>query len=267
MEPFRRENRGNMRFSMKSKLILCTSALALMIAAPVAEVKAWHWEHGAGETVLFSGGDIKEDSWFAYVGAVHALNGLSADGFAVKAFVGGGEFDYDATGPGIGSIKNDGDSLTFDLLAGYRMHFDGMQVGIYGGVNYWDIDHDNFFVFGPVTPNVKANGDKFGAKIEAELSSTGPGPVYFDVRGSYSTAFDTYWSRGRVGYNVGMATIGPEGGLLGNDDYDQQRIGGFVQFDMPNTGVAVSVSVGYADTDGSTGDDSVYGTFNISTVF
>lgn len=94
----------------------------------------------------------------------------------------------------------------------------------------------------------------------------GPTPLFLDVRGSYSTAFDTYWALGRIGYKTGMFTFGPEGAALGNLDYDQLRIGAFVMFNLFDTGLFLTLSGGYADTDGI-GGGGVYGTGNLVATF
>lgn len=220
---------------------------------------------GGDHFILFTGIDAKEDSVFFYGGGIFAINGIDQNSLAIKGFIGGGDFDYTAQPSGVfpgGSV--DGDSFTADVLGGYRAYFGGFQVGVYAGVNFQDITH-SINVAG--RPNVKARGDKAGFKIDAELNFSGQGPLYLDARGNYSTAFDTYWLRGRIGYNLGMFTIGPEGALLGNDDYDQARIGGFALFDLMDTGFSISLSAGYADVDGTTGQDSIYGSATVSTSF
>ena len=65
---------------------------------------------------------------------------------------------------------------------------------------------------------------------------------------NYSTAFDSYWARGRVGLNRGHMTFGPEFIAMGNDAFDAQRAGGFVMFDVslvPNMPIEVTLSGGY----------------------
>ncbi len=227
----------------------------------------------AGDSfAVFTGVDVTEDSWFVYGGGIFALNGLNQDGPALKAVVGGGEFNYISPFNPNGPLQRQGiqgDSFTFDALAGYRFYYNEFQFGVYGGVNYWDIDHENILSAGnpPTPPSVQANGDEYGLKIEGEITRATNDPYYIDVRGSFSTAFDTYWARARAGYDMGYMIIGPEGTALGNDDFDQLRIGGFVQFELLDTGVHVGASVGYADTDGSIGQDGVYGTGNLVTTF
>ena len=108
--------------------------------------------------------------------------------------------------------------------------------------------------------------------VLGEVGTLTAGPWYFDLIGSYSTAFDTYWSRARIGYDCGRLVIGPEGILYGNSDFDAQRIGGFVQFDMPVAGAftRTSLAVGYETTDDNGtfgGREGAYGTLNFAVAF
>ena len=253
-----------MRTSTLARIIGGLCALLVVVLGPQG-VRAQ-----SGDTVaVYTGADFKEDSWFAYGGGIFAFNGLDAEGVVLRAFVGGGEFEFDAVLPFPNSLEHESDAITFNTLAGYQVVFDGVKAAAYAGVSYWDVDQGLANPgFGPgFPPNVKVNGDEFGFMIAGEVTHHGVAPFYLDARGEYSTAFDTYWARARVGYDAGVVVIGPEGTALGNEDFDQLRIGGFVEFLLFETGVIVSLSAGYADVDGVTGEDSAYGTVNLATTF
>ncbi len=215
----------------------------------------------ADDTIGFAGIDVKEDSAYVYAGAIHAFRGLGVDGPALKVFVGGGEFDYDTDASGAYPGGNvDADSRAADLMIGYRKHTGNLQLGIYAGVNYQDVDQDLIKAGGTKT-DADVDGSETGFKVGFEVNRSAAQGPYVDVRGNYSTAYDTYWTRGRVGWKVGSVTIGPEVAFMGNDDFDQERAGVFFLFSNN-----VNAAIGYADTDGN-GGDSAYGSLGVSTTF
>ena len=226
----------------------------------------------SNKVAVFTGIDVTEDSWFVYAGGLLTLEGLGENSPAIKAVIGGGDFEYVSPFNAFGNLPRQiiqGDNFTFDLLAGYRVYVGQFLIGGYAGLNYWDIDHENILSAGnpPTPPGALAFGDRYGLKVEGELTYVGPTPLFLDVRGSYSTAFDTYWALGRIGYKTGMFTFGPEGTALGNLDYDQLRIGAFVMFNLFDSGLFLTLSGGYAETDGTTAGDGVYGTGNLVATF
>ncbi len=63
--------------------------------------------------------------------------------------------------------------------------------------------------------------------------------------GSYSTAYDAYYARFRAGYSLfGLGYIGPEVAVLGDDFYNQTRVGAHLT-SMQLGAVQVGVSGGY----------------------
>jgi len=235
-----------------------SAVLALMITLPFSVV--------ADDTVVFGGIDGKEGSSYFYLGAVHAFNGFGVDGPALKAFVGAGEFDYDTDPlgnyPG-GNVP--GDSRAFDLMIGYRKHIGDYQLGVYAGVNSQTIDQELIKAWGGTITDADAVGSDAGLKVEFEVTRNAAQGHYLDVRGNYSQVFDTYWTRGRLGWKVGSVIVGPEVAFLGNDDFDQDRIGIFAVIGGSGN-ISVNLSAGQANTDGN-GGDSAYGSFGISTTF
>lgn len=82
--------------------------------------------------------------------------------------------------------------------------------------------------------------------------------VDLGAMGSYSTSFDSYWSRFTGTYNFGPVKFGPEVLFMGNDSYDQTRFGAALS-DIDLNGFATGrVYAGYASTRGQ-GDDGMYG--------
>jgi len=213
----------------------------------------------ADATAVFWGLNGKEDAYFLYGGAVHALNGdLASEGYLLRGFVGFGEYDY--RNSGIAGGKVDGDIVSLDASVGYQIFVDNMRLTGYVGVAFENND------LSPNDPGNSTRGDEVGVKLQGEIASVGLAPWHWSALASYGSANDSYWARVRVGYEVTQFIIGPEGLLMGNDEYDGQRIGGFIT--LPQLGaVSVSLSGGYADVDGTQGDSSAYGSVDFSTAF
>ena len=208
-------------------------------------------------TSVFTGVSAKEDSWYAYLGAVHALNGdINAEGWLVRGFIGAGETDYRAGV--LGTI--DSDIFDADLMVGYQIFEGRNRYTGYIGANYHDND------LSPNDPGNSTRGDEIGAKIQLEADSWIGDLWNVGAIVSYSTANDAYWARARLGYDWGGGwLIGPEGVLSGDDEYDEQRIGAFIS-GIPVGPLNASLAVGYADTSRG-GDDSIYGSLGLSMQF
>ena len=220
----------------------------------------------AKSIVTFSGIDIAKDAFYSYNGIVVALNrDLGKDGFLVKAYGAYGTYEYDSNRP------IDGTGLQGDLMLGYKVGLGRMYGAAWMGVDVQDYDLD------PNDPTSRVRGTEVGFKVGADLeTNAGSGPFYLGLSGIYSTAFDTYWTRGRVGYDFGRFIVGPEGVLMGNDGYDAKRVGGFAKFDMPifpATPMNVTISAGHQfvdDDNGSAstgGGDGAYGSLGVVFVF
>lgn len=214
---------------------------------------------GARSSVAFWGFNAKEDAYYLYAGFVHALSGdIGQEGWLVKGVVGFGEYDYKSLAVAGGDV--DGDTTQLEASVGYQMFTDAMRLSGYVGV-VWE-DHD----LSPNDPTNSTQGDEFGVKLQAEAVTLASSPLYAGLMGSYASPNDGYWVRGRLGYRLGGIVIGPEGLLMGNDEYDGQRIGAFIGgFNLGS--LNVSLSGGYADVDGTQGNSSVYGAIDFSLLF
>jgi hypothetical protein len=245
-------------------------AAGVLIAGLAAQSASGHaGSHGykgssAKSIVTFSGIDIAKDAFYSYSGIVVALNrDLGKDGFLVKAYGAYGTYEYDS------NVRIEGTGLQGDLMLGYKLGLGRMYGAAWMGVDVQDYDLD------PNDPTSRVRGSEVGFKVGADLeTNAGSGPMYLGLSGIYSTAFDTYWTRARVGYDFGRFIVGPEGVLMGNEGYDATRIGGFVKFDMPllpATPTNVTLSAGHQDVDGGSGStgggDGAYGSLGLVFVF
>lgn len=213
--------------------------------------------HGPG-TVVFTGFNAKEDAYFLYLGGVHAINGdLTSDGWLLRLFGGFGEYDYNA-----GALGNvDGDLVLGDLMAGYQWFEGAVRYSAYAGLNIADND------LSPNDPGNSTRGTEVGAKVQLEAETVQFDSYYVSGIASYATTHDDYWARLRVGHRfAGNYVLGPEGLVMGNDEYDQQRLGLFLN-GIQLGSVNVGLSGGYAFVDGKNGDDSLYGAIDASFAF
>lgn len=215
----------------------------------------------------YTGADFAKDSFYTYSGAVISLQrDLSRSGFVFQGFAGYGSYEYNS-----GFDRIDGDVSQLQASFGYLFVRPGAAVGIYLGVDYQD--HD-------LTPNDPSNsvrGDELGFRVGGDIRLIGP-QHYFTLEGYYSTAFDTYWTRARAGVNLGRFIIGPEGGVMGNDGYDAQRLGAFAMFKVDFLGTRnpgeFTINAGYQFLDddngfapSTAGGEGLYVGFNLGFSF
>ncbi len=213
----------------------------------------------ANSLVYFSGTNIKERANYSYAGIVYALNGdLSREGLLLRGVFGLGEYEYDTLGVVGGEVE--GDLTQFDITIGYQMYRDQTRLSGYIGVNYQDHDLD------PQDLANSTRGDELGLIVQAEIETTLSHSLLASIITNFSTANDSYWSRVRLGRKFDRFTIGPEFLAMGNEEYDGQRYGVFINgIDL---GFAnIGVSGGFADVNGTQGDSSAYGSIGFSKTF
>jgi hypothetical protein len=235
---------------MLKKLILTASCCALTLAAPALSAKA-------ASNSIWSGIDRTDDSLYGYAGIVHAWNkDMLANGILMRGSVGVGSYEYNTVG--VTGLEVDGDSISADLMVGYQ-YFYGESTRLTGYLGIHHEDHD----LSPTDVENSVQGDETGAKAILEFSTSLADKVSLSGAGSYSTAFDSYWSRMQVGYDFGMFTVGPEVSVLGNEGFDQQRYG----LAVSNIDLGGFAKLGFngGHAAGSrTGDDSMYLGVNFS---
>lgn len=226
---------------------------------------------GTKAFVLFSGFDMVTDASYSFQGLIVALNrDISKDGFLLRLY--GSHTDYEYDTAAVPNGKVDGDAWQGDAMIGYKVSRGNIWAAAFIGIDYQD--HD-------LTPDDPANpvrGSEVGFKVAADIASLRTGsPLYFSLSGQYSTAFDSYWARGRLGLNRGHMTFGPEVLAMGSDSFDAQRVGGFLMFDVslvPNMPIEVTLSGGYQFLDdsngtsfGGGGGEGAYGGIVFTTLF
>jgi len=199
-----------------SATIVVWSAAATAADMPVKAVPApAKIEYGN----LYFGMDwTSHKSLAGYTGVLYAPNGMHQSGWRLSAFGLVGRYQYQG---GDNNETFKGNFVSTDALVGWSHVFQNGAVTIAGGVNY-----QNHRV-SPVDLNNPVSGSKLGAKIQADIWMNPTERTLVYALGSNSTAFHTYYSIGRLGYDFTQtgSFFGPEIGALGNDRTDQLRIG------------------------------------------
>ena len=206
----------------------------------------------AADTSVFAGISGTSHSTFGYLGGVKAINhDLSQNGILLRGLVYYGEYDYDTTAVTQGKV--DGKATGAELGIGYQWANPNNRISLYASV-----DHQDHHLSPNDTKNSVRGGDT-GAAVQAEAETLDTA-WYGGFIEKYSTANDSYWVRGRVGYVLGNMALGPEAILAGNKEYDESRLGVFL-----NTAVSkattLSFSVGTRKSEGNRSLSSQKGTY------
>lgn len=219
--------------------------------------------------VSVSGGEITNGAWESYTGAYYAFNrDFGRDGFFGRIYGSVGGYEYDNSfGPF--TEKVDGDYWTGDVMFGYLWVRGGLDIAVMLGGEYQERKRTDLFEFGgPFGFGFRDEDHEWGFKVGASIETNGNDnrPIYLALDGTYSTAFETYYAMGRLGYDFGRFTFGPEAWALGDDSGDAQRVGAFLKldFDMGTVSSTIIASGGYQFADdgfaGEFGEEGGYGT-------
>jgi hypothetical protein len=203
--------------------------LAALAMSCVAEAVRAQGPDDSDETeayTIYSEIDVVEGAYFASTELYAALNGdWSRPGFLLHAYFGAGQYDYrnnDVPGGRVDAVP-----ISADLMIGYY--------GSVGQAAYWNVLVGVGIEDNELDPNDPSNpvaGSEVGFKVAAEIEADDERSLYYHLEGDYTTAFDTYWSRARIGYGFGSVIVGPEGTFFGDETFNSQRIGGFLRFPL-----------------------------------
>jgi Cellulose biosynthesis protein BcsS len=180
---------------------------------------------GATESfTIFSEIDVTDGAYFVGTELYAALNGdWSKPGFLLHAYIGSGQYDY--LNSAVRGGRVDAVPISADLLVGYQGSIgdDAAYWNVMIGVGIEDNELD------PGDPSNPVRGSEVGFKVAGELEADDERKFYYHLEADYTTAYDTYWSRARVGYRFGRVILGPEGTFFGDETYNSQRIGGYLR--------------------------------------
>jgi hypothetical protein len=190
-------------------------------------------------TAVFSGVDAGPNGNAFYLGAIAALNGdFGRDGVLLRGLGVHGTYDYLAA---VGEVH--GRYWLFDEMIGYQIIRPGFRIAGYVGAE------QQSHRLSPFDPSNRVVGTEAGYKVAGDVTLGHNQPLFLTLAGSYSTAFDSYWSRLRIGYKIDRFTFGPEAIRSGNEGSDALRIGGFAQMRVDKTPIEIGVSAGQHTND------------------
>ena len=206
--------------------------------------------------LAFSGLDVAKDSYGGVLGTMIApYKDLDTSGLRFYMMGEAGAYKYPAAGSVIKGVYEGGDAL-----AGYGFEGDNYSINLLAGLNA--INH----TLSDVDPDNAVQGTRVGAKVrgDAWINPTPKTLTYGEAE--YSTAFSTYYTKLKLGYDLTGKEIfiGPEVAALGDERFNQWRVGGHVT-QVKLGAVQVDLSAGYA-RDSIVGSGA-YSTLEVSTNF
>lgn len=181
----------------------------------------------------------RDGASYSDLGFIHALNNdLNQSGVFIRGMVGGGEYSY--YNPALQDSTVTGRLLDADLGVGYRAVMPGLTLSAFAAAHVRDRNLDN-----NDPSNDLSTGTRWGARFGLEATGNISG-FYYSAIGQISTVETAIWTRGRIGYNFGRVTVGPEFIYLNDAMFDERRFGGFVTVQVLNN-LSVTASAGSAD--------------------
>jgi hypothetical protein len=210
---------------------------------------------------IYFGTDVSTNHGLVgYAGILYAPGGMDKSGVRLSVFGLYGEYRYDNDDP-VSPTTFKGRFASVDGLVGYSQVWNNGAATLSVGANWQN--HD----ISPYDPDNPVTGGKVGFKVQGDFWVNPTERTLVLGIASYSTAFDTYYSILRFGYDFfgKEVFIGPEVGALGNERTDQQRVGLAIVGIPVAKGVALTISGGYLHERGE--KDAAYATANLDFSF
>jgi Cellulose biosynthesis protein BcsS len=210
------------------RFLVTVTAASLAIGCFADSVRAQQSddENAKKAVTIYSEIDVTKSAYDIDTEAYVALNGNSSlPGLLMYASIDAGHYDYrntDVPGGRVSAIPISG-----NLMLGYQGYTrENANWNVLIGV---DVEDNELH---PNDPSNPVRGSQVGFSVKAEIESDDERPFYYDLDGEYTTAYQTFYSRWRIGYGSSTLKIGPEVTLVGDETYDAQRIGGFLRFPL-----------------------------------
>jgi Cellulose biosynthesis protein BcsS len=198
---------------------LLTSAA---IAVPSANADGSLKDTPEISTVVWTGIDKSVGSFAEYSGFITALNGdISATGFLIRA-------------DGLYVHTSDGQVWEGSPLVGYQVVQNGTTYSGFIGPDFRKL---------PDSSVTTVRGYETGLKVRGSVETDDAAEFAGNIHAEYSTAFNSYWARARVGYNLKGFLFGPEGTLIGDDSFRAQRAGAFLTIPLAELGHSTELTV------------------------
>ena len=171
----------------------------------------------------------------AMIGTIAPFAPLDHSGMRLRVAGLGGVYNYVSSTPGLGRVYGAMESGSF--MAGYEWVTNRASIAVFGGVE---------IVNSSLSPNDPANtvkGLRGGAKLGVDFYVTPTDLTMISGVVSYSSNHNSYYGRLKFGMAVNNHVyVGPEVVALGDDYFQQWRIGGHVtglQFGVLQLGASV----------------------------
>lgn len=207
--------------------------------------KARNSDETESNIMAFSGVDVSKFSTSGWVGTLIAPSkDLDTSGARVWIVGEAGGYMYFSGATAFRGVYESG-----EVLAGYGFEGDNYSINLLVGPNA--INH----MVSPYDPTNHVQGTDGGVKVRADAYLTPTTSTMSYTEGEYSTAFQTYWAREKLGFDVTNGQqiyFGPEVAVLGDERFNQWRVGAHIS----------NIKIGKLEIDLSAGfaDDSIVGT-------
>jgi hypothetical protein len=155
----------------------------------------------------------------ALIGTIAPFTPMDRSGFRVRGSGILGTYTYNSTTVG----KVNGNLVGGAFLFGYEWVFKQATIALYGGAEVVNT------TITPNDPNNQAKGTSAGFKIASDFYVTPTDTTMVAGVASYSTNFNSYYARLKFGMAFAdHVYIGPEVGALGDNFFQQWRVGAHV---------------------------------------
>jgi hypothetical protein len=214
---------ATMRFS-KIRILLGAICIIFALPAGAADTGMQPQEHPT-RTLVYSGFDFNSQSAYTgFLGGNFAPWGdLETSGFRFSLFGAAGSYRYDLGPESPTAIR--GTFETGDVLVGYGFNKDSLSAKFMIGLN---VQNHSLSSPDPANP---VQGTHAGLKLQGDFyANPTPETMVFGL-GSYSTAFQTYYTEFKGGlqlFGIKELYFGPQFIAQGNAQYDQWRVGAHV---------------------------------------
>jgi len=213
---------------MKSLRVILNAAAALTLFSIPAMGKDLEEmpDDPPEKALVFTGVDFtSQRSYTGYLGGNFAPWGdLDTSGFRLSLFGASGTYRYDTT-VGTASTTIKGLFETSDFLIGYGSNSDNFSAKFMVGLNVQNQ------VLLQTDPNNPVQGTRAGLKLQGDFYANPTPQIMLFGLGQYSTAFQSYYSEFKFGYELfGLREVfvGPHLLVEGNQQYEQWRVGGHI---------------------------------------
>lgn len=195
------------------------------VVCPGAAARA---DEGAPRREVFSGIETGNNYTTVYAGGGYAIGaGFNVPGWRLRAVGALGRYRYNGTlfdGRGDRLTAFEGNVAFLAAQAGYQFHRGPTIAKLFAGIEAVDQ------TITPFDPRNTVQGTELGLRLTLETWTDLSDRWFLSADASYGTAFQEYWQLSRIGYRLGPKfAMGLEGGVLGNQEYNAGRGGGFVR--------------------------------------